>query len=122
VAALLALAVVSTFELADRLGAPRRARLAVAEQTAALLMSRLEDIKRAGRSHGVTTRTGVAARATRLRRASIYLADLADGEAGDYRDPVADLPGAAAERYRGSWMATFAPVVGTDFVVIVQQR
>ena len=47
VAALLALGVVSAFELADRLAAPRRARLAVAEQTAALLVSRLAGIKRA---------------------------------------------------------------------------
>jgi uncharacterized protein (TIGR04222 family) len=43
-------------------------------------------------------------------------------EARAYRDPVAELSGAAAERYRGSWVATFAPVTGTDFVVIVQQR
>ena len=48
--------------------------------------------------------------------------DLADGEARAYRDPVAELSGAAAERYRGSWVATFAPVIGTDFVVLVQQR
>jgi serine/threonine-protein kinase len=46
-AALVALAVLSGLELADRLAAPRRARLAVAEQTAALLVSRLADIKRA---------------------------------------------------------------------------
>jgi serine/threonine-protein kinase len=51
-----------------------------------------------------------------------YLADLADGEATSYRDPIADLPGAASEKYRGSWVATFAPVTGTDFVVVVQQR
>jgi len=51
-----------------------------------------------------------------------YLADLADGEATFYRDPIADLPGATSEKYRGSWVATFAPVTGTDFVVVVQQR
>jgi eukaryotic-like serine/threonine-protein kinase len=47
VAALVALTLLSGFELADRLSAPRRARLVVAEQTAALLVSRLTDIKRA---------------------------------------------------------------------------
>ena len=51
-----------------------------------------------------------------------YLDDLADGEAGRYRDPVADLPGAAARIYEGTWTATFAPIPGTDFVVAVQQR
>jgi serine/threonine-protein kinase len=285
VAALLALGVVSAFELADRLAAPRRARLAVAEQTAALLVSRLADVKRAvettasrpelaemlvrrdfaalqslideeGTRHddldgsspfaslfvidardgamvvrwptadpdakgvdfrsrdyyrglvsspaagayvsrafrGVTDqlfRFGVSARITRqqqtagivvgtvttddrmglpdVAQASVvtavlarrdpnplpgeqgpsqgdaseyvillhpayvsgneprwlprrYLTDLADGEARDYRDPIADLSGATAETYRGSWVATFAPVTGTDFVVIVQQR
>lgn len=42
--------------------------------------------------------------------------------AGDYRDPVADLPGAGAEQYGGSRMVTFAPMAGTGFVVIVQRR
>jgi hypothetical protein len=51
-----------------------------------------------------------------------YLPDLADGEATSYRDPIADVPGATVEKFRGFWVATFAPVTGTDFVVVVQQR
>jgi serine/threonine-protein kinase len=51
-----------------------------------------------------------------------YLDDLAGGEAAAYRDPVADLPVAAASTFRGTWVATFAPIEGTDFVVAVQQR
>jgi hypothetical protein len=51
-----------------------------------------------------------------------YLPQLAAGEASSYRDPIADLPGASARQYRGTWVATFAPVAGTDFVVVVQQR
>jgi hypothetical protein len=51
-----------------------------------------------------------------------YLPDLADGESRSYRDPVAELSAEAARRYGGPWVATFAPVAGTDFVVVVQQR
>ena len=36
----------------------------------------------------------------------------------NYRDPVA----ASSPEYEGRWLAAFAPVVGTEFVVIVQQR
>jgi hypothetical protein len=51
-----------------------------------------------------------------------YLDELTAGESRAYRDPVADLPGSDARTYRGTWTATFAPVAGTDFVVVVQQR
>ena len=51
-----------------------------------------------------------------------YLPELAEGEANAYRDPVGDLKEESARPYRGTWVATFAPVTGTDFIVVVQQR
>jgi serine/threonine-protein kinase len=51
-----------------------------------------------------------------------YLAELARGEASAYRDPVGDQTVESARPYRGTWVATFAPVTGTDFIVVVQQR
>ncbi|MGH9238972.1 MAG: cache domain-containing protein [Vicinamibacterales bacterium] len=51
-----------------------------------------------------------------------YLDDLQRGEVASYRDPVAELPGDAARAYGGTWVVTFAPIAGTDFIVAVQQR
>ena len=51
-----------------------------------------------------------------------YLDELQRGEVASYRDPVAELPGDAARAYRGTWVVTFAPIAGTDFIVAVQQR
>ena len=51
-----------------------------------------------------------------------YLPELTAGEASDYRDPVGDHTVESARPYRGTWVATFAPVTGTDFIVVVQQR
>ena len=51
-----------------------------------------------------------------------YLSGLARGEVASYRDPVAELPGEEARAYRGTWVVTFAPIAGTDFIVAVQQR
>ena len=50
--------------------------------------------------------------------AELNPSDLLWEPADDYRDPV----GAALEEYRGRWIAGFAPVGNTRFVVIVQQR
>ena len=50
--------------------------------------------------------------------AELNPSDLLWEPADDYRDPV----GAALEEYRGRWIAGFAPVGNTGFVVIVQQR
>jgi len=51
-----------------------------------------------------------------------YLDDLQDGEAEPYRDPIASLGGRASAVYGGTWVATFAPVPDSEFVVMVQQR
>ena len=51
-----------------------------------------------------------------------YLREVQRGEVSAYRDPIAELPGDAARAYRGTWVVTFAPIAGTDFIVAVQQR
>ena len=43
-----------------------------------------------------------------------YLSAGESGFAGDYVDPV--------QKYDGRWVASFAPVAGSEFVVLVQQR
>ena len=42
--------------------------------------------------------------------------------AEDYRDPVVSLGAQAAEKYGGRWVAGFAPVEGSEFIVVVQRR
>jgi len=51
-----------------------------------------------------------------------YQDDLQAGEAEPYRDPIAGLDGRASAAYGGTWVATFAPVSDSEFVVMVQQR
>ena len=50
------------------------------------------------------------------------LTDLTDGDVDDYHDPVATLGGEAARKYEGTWAASAAPVAGSPFIVMVQQR
>jgi hypothetical protein len=50
------------------------------------------------------------------------LADLRSGDVDDYRDPVTALGGEAASKYGGTWAASAAPVAGSPFIVMVQQR
>jgi hypothetical protein len=40
----------------------------------------------------------------------------------NYLDPVGQLTDSAADAYRGNWMAAMAPVRGTGWMVIVQER
>ncbi len=47
--------------------------------------------------------------------------DLQIGEADEYNDPIADLA-ESAEEYRGTWVASFAHVPDSEFIVMVQQR
>ena len=61
--------------------------------------------------------------AAQLERAHARELDLPDSSLilppnGDYRDPVSSV----AQEYEGRWIAGFAPVGNTGFVVIVQQR
>ena len=48
--------------------------------------------------------------------------DLRSGDVDEYRDPVAALGGDAARRYGPAWAASVAPVAGSPFIVMVQQR
>ena len=48
--------------------------------------------------------------------------DLRGGDVDEYRDPATGLGGAAARKYGGSWAASAAPVPGSPFIVMVQQR
>ena len=49
------------------------------------------------------------------------LDDLQIGEADEYNDPIADLA-ESAEEYGGTWVASFAHVPDSEFIVMVQQR
>jgi serine/threonine-protein kinase len=49
-----------------------------------------------------------------------YVGGLTGGEFTDFEDPVSGLPG--GREFAGKWVATFVPVDGTPFVVMVQQR
>ena len=40
----------------------------------------------------------------------------------DYRDPTASLDDPIAKRYEGRWIASFAPVEDSEFIVVVQRR
>lgn len=51
-----------------------------------------------------------------------HLEALQAGIVENYRDPVASLGSEAAIHYVGSWVAVFAPVEDSEFVVMVQQR
>ena len=42
--------------------------------------------------------------------------------ADDYRDPTASLDDPIAKRYEGRWIASFAPVEDSEFIVVVQRR
>ena len=50
-----------------------------------------------------------------------YLSEVESGFAEDYQDPVALLH-EESEEYSGRWLASFAPVAGSEFVVLVQRR
>ena len=50
-----------------------------------------------------------------------YLSEVESRFAEDYRDPVASLH-EESEEYGGRWLASFAPVAGSEFVVLVQRR
>ena len=50
------------------------------------------------------------------------LADLRSGAVDHYRDPVTALGTDASRRYGGTWAASAAPVAGSPFIVMVQQR
>ena len=39
-----------------------------------------------------------------------------------YHDPVVSLSAEVAEKYGGRWVAGFAPVEGSEFIVVVQRR
>ncbi|MEE8349168.1 MAG: protein kinase [Acidobacteriota bacterium] len=51
-----------------------------------------------------------------------YLAAVQSGSAADYQDPVGSQNGGAVQRYEGRWVASFAPVADSEFVVLAQQR
>jgi hypothetical protein len=40
----------------------------------------------------------------------------------DYRDPVTALGASVSRKYGGTWAASAAPVAGSPFIVMVQQR
>jgi serine/threonine protein kinase len=50
------------------------------------------------------------------------LAALASGLDENYRDPVVTLSHRAQQQYAGQWVAVFAPVADSEFIVVVQQR
>ena len=55
---------------------------------------------------------------TRERSRELNPSDILLEPTDDYRDPV----GAVLEKYQGRWIAGFAPVGNTGFVVVVQRR
>jgi serine/threonine protein kinase len=50
------------------------------------------------------------------------LTDLRAGDVDDYRDPVTALGADVSRKYAGTWAASAAPVAGSPFFVMVQQR
>jgi len=47
---------------------------------------------------------------------------LQDVRLSDYQDPVRHINQAAARAYAGRWLAAFSPILGTDWIAVVQER
>ena len=47
---------------------------------------------------------------------------LRSGAVDNYHDPVTALGAEVSRKYGGTWAASAAPVAGSPFIVIVQQR